>query len=249
MAPVMIDTTCDAGPSQACVDARQAEFEAIEADDDATVGDLNAAKMALADAQTALSDANTAAAEEMTVSGLIDGATTATADITDESTPAAVAAGRAAIDAAKESLEGMENLSDDATTALQGRIDALEAASRRMKWRCDDVGHRPRRRVRNVDGQRPTRRLSGRSRRRDAGLGGTGTALPPSQYRRRSVAPDAYNLAIKHGETSITVRKRRDRSSDDVEFIPQARDFGGGTHHARLARWTRLLTATWLKKS
>ena len=52
---------------------------------------------------------------------------TATADITDESTPAAVAAGRAAIDAAQESLEGMENVSDDATAALQGRIDALDA--------------------------------------------------------------------------------------------------------------------------
>ena len=42
----------------------------------------------------------------MTVSGLIDDAMTATDDIDDESTPAAVAAGRAAIDAAKESLEG-----------------------------------------------------------------------------------------------------------------------------------------------
>ena len=65
------------------------------------------AEMALADAQTALSDANTAAAEEMTVSGLVDDAVTATADITDESTPAEVAAGRAAIDAAKESLGGV----------------------------------------------------------------------------------------------------------------------------------------------
>ena len=62
---------CDAGASQACVDARQAELEAIEADDDATVGALNAARMAVADAQTALDDANTAAAEEMTVSDLI----------------------------------------------------------------------------------------------------------------------------------------------------------------------------------
>ena len=118
---------CDAGPSQACVDARQAELEAIENDSDATVGALNAAQMALATAQTALSDANTADAEEMTVSGLIDDAMTATADIDDESTPAAVAAGRAAIDAAKESLDGMENLSADAKAALQGRIDTLEA--------------------------------------------------------------------------------------------------------------------------
>ena len=110
------------------MDARQAELDAIEADDDATVGDLNAALMALADAETALADANTAAAEEMTVSGLVDDAMTATADITDESTPAEVAAGRAAIDAAKESLGGMENLSADATTTLQDRIDDLESS-------------------------------------------------------------------------------------------------------------------------
>ena len=117
----------DAGSSQACVDARQAELEAIKNDSDATVGALNAAEMALDTAQTALADANTAAAEEMTVSGLVDDAMTATADITDESTPAEVAVGRAAIDAAQESLGGMENLSADATAALQGRIDALEA--------------------------------------------------------------------------------------------------------------------------
>ena len=41
---------------------------------------------------------------------------------------AEVAAGRAAIDAAQESLGGMENLSDDVTTALQGRVDTLESS-------------------------------------------------------------------------------------------------------------------------
>ena len=127
MEPEALACDADAGSSQACVDARQAELEAIENDSDATVGALNAAEMALATAQTALADANTAAEETM-VSGLVDDAMTATADITDESTPAEVDVGRAAIDAAQESLEGMENLSADVTAALQGRIDTLESS-------------------------------------------------------------------------------------------------------------------------
>ena len=125
---------CDAGASQACVDARQAELEAIEADEDATVGALKAARMAVADAQTALDDANTAAAEEMTVSGLIGDAMTLAAGIAFEedgdenSTPAEVAAARDALDAAQESLDGMANLSDDTEMALQARIDAIETS-------------------------------------------------------------------------------------------------------------------------
>ena len=108
-------------------------------DSDATVGALDAVQMALTDAQTALSDANTAGAEgQMTVSGLIDDAKTATGDIDDESTPAAVAAGRAAIDAAKESLErDGEPVRFDATAALQGRIDVLESSSSPIEMTVD----------------------------------------------------------------------------------------------------------------
>ena len=129
---------CDAGPSQACVDARQTELEVIEADDDATVGDRNAALMALADAQTALSGANAAD----TVSGLIDDAMTATADITDESTPAAVAVGRAAIDAAQESLDGARSTgwrTCPPTLRRPSRAGSMTStpAIRRLKWRCD----------------------------------------------------------------------------------------------------------------
>ena len=116
---------CDAGASQDCVDARKAEFEAIEDDADALRADYNAAKQALADAETNLADANTAMTEETTVSDAIGAAMAAIAGITDESAPKAVSDGRAAIDAAKESLDGMENLSAEVTATLQGRIDAL----------------------------------------------------------------------------------------------------------------------------
>ena len=84
--------------------------------------------MALTAAETALSDHNTATAENTTVSGVIDDAMTAIADIDDEATPNAVKAGRDAIDAAQDSLDEMENLYADDETALQGRIDALNTA-------------------------------------------------------------------------------------------------------------------------
>ena len=50
---------CDAGASQACVDARAAELAALG--DDATVAQVNAARAALTAAQTALAAANAAA--------------------------------------------------------------------------------------------------------------------------------------------------------------------------------------------
>ena len=214
--------TCDAGPSQACVDARQAELEAIEADDDATVGALNAAQMALVAAQTALSDANTADAEDMTVSGLIADATTATADITDESTPAEVAVGRAAIDAAKESLGGMKNLSDDATAALQGRIDALESSFSPNEMAVGTIAK---------TAAAATKRTkiadeAAQAQADDASLGGAGT---PDTTDVQELGQ--YNLDIKHGETSITVEGAT--PDDDVKFT-QARDFGDGrTMHTR----------------
>ena len=54
----------------------------------------------------------------------------------------------------------------------------------------------------------------------DAGLGGTG-AMPTTEDQRAG----EYNLAIKHGETSITVEGAT--KADDVEFM-QAMDFGDG---------------------
>ena len=117
---------CDDGASQACVDARQAELDALG--DDATVAELRAAEKALTDAQMALADHNTATMENTTVSGLIDDAMMAIADIDEDSTPNEVAAGRAAIKAAQDSLDGMENLYAADETALQGRIDALNEA-------------------------------------------------------------------------------------------------------------------------
>ena len=126
--PTPMPHVCDDGASQACVDARAMELADLEADDDATVGQVNAARTALTNAQTALSDHNTAVGENDTVSGLIDDAVTAIADIDDESTPNEVNAGREAIKAAQDSLDGMENLYAADKTALQGRIDALNAS-------------------------------------------------------------------------------------------------------------------------
>ena len=220
---------CDAGASQDCVDARQAELDAIENDSDATVGALNAAEMALATAQTARDDANTAAVEEMTVSGLVDDAMTATADITDESTPAEVAVGRAAIDAAQESLEGTENLSADVTAALEGRIGTLEssfspnemavnmaAATAAAGTKVEAIGEEA--------------RETGDA---DAGLGGTGT--PALEVDNQS--PGAYELSIERDRmattVTITVRGAAEDGDDDVEFM-EAMDFGDGrTMHTR----------------
>ena len=53
---------CDDGPSQACVDARQAELDALGGD--ATVAQRDAAQMALDAAQTALAAQNAAAARQ-----------------------------------------------------------------------------------------------------------------------------------------------------------------------------------------
>ncbi len=206
---------CDAGASQACVDARQAELDAIEADDDATVGELNAAELALTDAQTALADANTAAAEEMTVSGLIDDAMTAIADIDDESTPAAVATGRAAIDAAQDSLDGMENLSADATAALQGRIDALESsfAPNEMAVAISAATA--------AAGTKSTAVGAEADQTGDAGLGGsdapqTGTA-------------GAYSMTIENDGTGATVKiELEDAADDDPKFVDQEAGLDGG---------------------
>ena len=225
--PTEPQAACDAGPSQACVDARQAELDAIEADDDATVGARNAAEMALATAQTALADANTAAAEEMTVSGLIDDAMTATDDIDDESTPVAVAAGRAAINAARESLDGMENLSDDATAALQGRIDALESSfspnevAVRMAAATAAAGTK----VMAINAE------AGETGEADAGLGGsTASALEEDAPRSYALSIERDRMATK---VTVTVNGAAADDSDDVEFA-LAMDLGNGrTMHTR----------------
>ena len=61
----------------------------------------------------------------------------------------------------------------------------------------------------------------------DAGLGGTGEGVAPTDEQ----VLGEYNLAIKHGETSITVEGTT--PDDDVEFM-QAMDFGDGrTMHTR----------------
>ena len=224
---------CDAGPSQDCVDARQTELEAIENDSDATVGALNAAEMALADAETALADANTAAAEEMTVSGLVDDAMTATADITDESTSAEVAVGRAAIDAAQESLEGMDNLSADATTALQGRIDALEAGYSPIEM--------------TVETNAATAAAATKRTAIAAEADQTDDAVSVVVPRLRSTLPAK---ALMHSPSSVTAwprgygyRKRRRRRRQRRCRVHAGPRTWATAAPCTLARWTRMQTA------
>ena len=204
---------CDAGPSQDCVDARQAELEAIEADDGATVGDLNAARTAHETAQTELTDLNTATMEENTVSGLIDTAMTAVGDITDESTPAEVDAVEAAIKAAQGSLDGMENLSADTTTALQGRIDGLStslspnAMAVRMAAATAAAGTKKKAITREA------------AQTTDAGLGGS--ARDNADTAEDAVGDDPYMLAIsrKRGEAAtIKVTDPAMAGADDPKF-------------------------------
>ena len=89
---------CDAGPSQACVDARAAELAALG--DDATVAEANAAREALAEAQTSLAMAEAAAARAALVA-----AATCTAG-----TAECVAAHQALVDAL---------MADDSTTVTE----------------------------------------------------------------------------------------------------------------------------------
>ena len=228
-ANAMDDDACDAGPSQACVDARQTELDAIEADSDATVGALNAAEMALADAQTALSDANTAA-EEMTVSDLIDDAVTATADITDESTPAAVAVGRAAIDAAQESLDGlvdgMENLSADATAALQGRINDLEAGFSPIAMTVDTIAKTAAAATkRTAIGVEAGQTIRCRSRWHCAAA---------ARRSRRSLLRNDHQTRLAPART-IEIVDPANAGDDDPKFIKQDADLGvGRTMHVRI---------------
>ena len=223
------------------MDARKADLEAIKNDSEATVGALNAAEMALATAQTALADANTAAAEEMTVSDLVDDAMTATADITDESTLAEVAVGRAAIDAAKESLKGMENLSDDVTMALQGRIDTLESSFSPNEmavkaYDCQDGSGRD-----QEDGyspRRPTR---------------WGWMTPVSVVLARWPSIDdnrlegAYGLSIERDRMATTVTITVQGATEDDRRRVHSRPWTSVTVDApcTLVRWKRMKTAMW----
>ena len=217
---------CDAGPSQDCVDARQAELEAIENDSDATVGALNAAEMALDTAQTELTDANTAAAAEMTVSDAIGAAITATADITDESTLAEVAVGRAAIDAAQESLKGMDNLSDDVTADLQGRIDTLEAGYSPIEMTVDTNAKTAAAATKRTEIDAEAIQMP------DAGLGGTvDVGTDPS-----AISTYMLTVARDRDGTKITITDTANPAAAEPANpqFAQARDLGGGrTMHVR----------------
>ena len=111
---------CDDGPSQACVDARQAELDALG--DDATVAQRDAAQMALDAAQTALAAQNAAAARQ----ALVDAA------MCTDGTLACVAAHDALVAALMADLAELEG-SDDATNAQEAaaRMALAEAEEAR----------------------------------------------------------------------------------------------------------------------
>ena len=103
---------CEAGPSQACVDARMEELAALG--DDASKADHDAATAALAAAQKALADANAATARAALVS----------AAMCTDATDACIAHHDALIAALMADLAALR-ASDDATNA---QIRAAEAA-------------------------------------------------------------------------------------------------------------------------
>ena len=107
---------CDAGASQACVDARQSELDAIG--NDATVAELNAAQAALAAAQTALETANAAAAAAAARQALVDGA------MCTDGTAACVAAHQALVDA----LEADDSTSAEDLAAAMATLGNVQMA-------------------------------------------------------------------------------------------------------------------------
>ena len=118
----------DAGPSQACVDARQAELEAIENDSDATEGALNAAEMALGTAQTALADANTAAAAEQLANALaaVADARTMVEALTAASSNSDRAAAYSSLAAAQAALAEASGIPENEIALLKAEIARLQ---------------------------------------------------------------------------------------------------------------------------
>ena len=119
----------------------------------------------------------------------------------------------------------MENLSDDVTTALQGRIDTLESSfspdemAVRMAAATAAAGTK----VEAIDAE--DMQMT------DAGLGGTGTPAIDDDNR----VEGAYGLSIERDRmaTTVTITVQGVAEDDDVEFM-QAMDLGGGrTMHVR----------------
>lgn len=121
---------CEAGPSQACVDARQAELDALGGD--ATVAQVNAATKARDAAQMALDDAKAAAARQ----ALVDAAMCMAA------TQACVDAHQVLVDALQADLEALQ-ASDDATNAqeqaAQKAVDDAQMALDEVKMELAGV--------------------------------------------------------------------------------------------------------------
>ena len=114
--PMQQPHVCEAGASQACVDARQAELDALGAD--ASKAEHDAAEAALAAAQMALASKNAAEARQTLVA----------AAACTEATPACVAAHDALIAALQADLAALQ-ADDNATNAqVQAAQMALAAA-------------------------------------------------------------------------------------------------------------------------
>lgn len=107
---------CDAGPSQECVDARQAELDAIG--DDATVAELQAAQTALTAAQTAWNAAEAARMAAEARQALVDAA------MCTAGTEECVAAHQALVDA----LEADETTTNAELEAAMAGLSAAQMA-------------------------------------------------------------------------------------------------------------------------
>ena len=114
--PEPMPHACDAGTSQACVDARQAELDAIG--DDGTVAQFTAAQAALAAAQSALDEHNAAVAAAAARQALVDAA------MCTAGTQACVDAHQALVDA----LDADETTTADDLAAAMANLAAAQMA-------------------------------------------------------------------------------------------------------------------------
>lgn len=128
--PAPVAHVCDDGPSQACVDARQAELAALG--DDATVGEQNAARQNLANAQNALAAQQAAAARAALVAGAM----------CTDATEACVMAHQALVDALAADLSALQ-VNPDATNAdiaaAQRALNAATMARDTVQTAIDDA--------------------------------------------------------------------------------------------------------------
>ena len=125
---------CEAGPSQACVDARQAELDALDPET-ATAKAYADARKAVMDAQDALDTAGRVTDQKKALAdaaGMID-----TSDLSDAN---AIAAARTAITALEAALNAADDVSDADKAMYQTRLAAARDAVATAQTGLDKMG-------------------------------------------------------------------------------------------------------------